>query len=135
MINTKTKEELAQSYATRLVVKRDLEYPILEEEQNLLSEMTPDEICMVRKNILNSIRYEDLCIDVFEDYLNDLKDAEYRRYLAQEGASMSVESQMERLAYLEGKCNQMVINIAKGASNVEGLLGPNIHDTYGVHSK
>lgn len=131
----KSKEYLSNSISSRLILKHDLGYTFNEEEQKLFSEMDPFEKEIVRGSILNSIKNEDLCIDVFEEYLNDLKAEEYNRYMLTEGAQLDVSEQMEKLAELEGKCTQMVINIAKNRVSREDLLGPTIHDTYGVSIK
>ncbi len=123
------------SIPARLILKYDLGYTLDEKEERLFLEMDASERAQVRDAILNSIKEEDLCIDVFEDYLNDLKTEEYNKYLTTEGSYSDIEVQMERLAELEGKCTQMVINIAKNRVSRENLLGPTIHETYGVCAK
>lgn len=127
----KNQEELLKE----IVLKNDLQYVLNRQEQTVFFKMTDEEVSNVRGSILKSIQNKDLSLDVLEDYLTELKDQEYLRYLTNEGKNVKIEVQMEKLAELEGKCTQMVINIAKGMSSQKNLLGPCIHDTYGIEVK
>lgn len=127
--------DIQENILKDLVLKNDLQYVMNDEEKSFFLKMTSDEIACTRKQILNSIQNKDLSLDVLEDYINYLKDVEYRRYLNQEGRTLTLSMQMEKLTELEGKCTQMIINIAKGMSTCENLLGPSVHDTYGIRAK
>ncbi len=131
----KVNDEVLKLRTTRLILKHDLGYSMSEEENEWIAMMTEEEIRMIRGNLLKNIRNQILCIDVFEEYLNQLKDEEFQKYMASEGASCDLSCQLEKCAELEGKCNRMIINIAQGMANVESLLGPSIHETYGIPAK
>lgn len=119
----------------RLIIKKDLQYRLTDEEEAFFNDMDEVEKITVRRNILNNIRDGVLPLDVLEDALEELKDSEYRRYLANEGIDRDIEEQTLYLEEIEGKCTRMTINLANENSSVESLLGPNIHETYGVGVK
>ncbi len=116
---------------TRLVLKKDLGYSLSDKEQEQIEEMTEEEMILVRNNLLKNIRDHYLALDTLEEYLEDLKEEEYRNYLSSHKNPEEVEMHVEKLAELEGKYTQMIINIANQKSSKEDLLGPSIHETYG----
>jgi len=120
---------------TKLIIKNDLQYKLSDEEKNFLNTLSINEVQTIRKNIIKNIREGLLPIDVFEDALEELKNTEYKNYMNNEGIGQDVETQTLFLEEIEGKCSRMIINIAKQNSTKEDLLGPNIHDTYGIGAK
>lgn len=116
----------------RLVLKDDLNYKMTEEEKALYAEMNEEEKKIVRRNLLMNIRNKILSLDVLEEFLEQLKNEEYQRYMMNEGKNCDVETQMEQVEAFENNYSRMVINIACEKSNEEDLLGPSIHETYGI---
>lgn len=120
---------------TKLILKHDLQYELTNEEQRFFDTMEQDEIISIRKNIIKNIRGGMLPIDFLEDVLEELKNSEYKKYLSGRGLGKDVKEQTVYLERIEGNCNRMIINLAKDASKPTddcGLLGPDIHDTYGI---
>lgn len=120
---------------TRLIIKNDLQFKLTEEENKFFLSMEESEKKTVRKNVLNNIREGVLPLDILEDALEELKINEYKRYLSEEGLNKDIEEQTLFLEEIEGMCTRMTINLANENSDVENLLGPNIHETYGVGIK
>lgn len=120
---------------TKLIIKNDLQYRLSDEEKSFLDTMELDEVRAIRKNILKNIRDGLLPLDILEDALEELKNSEYKYYLNNEGKNLDIEEQALYLEQIEGKCIRMIINLAKQNSTITDLLGPNIHETYGVNVK
>lgn len=123
---------LLRMKTTRFVLKDDLGYKFTEEEKSLYEEMSDSEKRMVRKNILANIKNKILSLDVLEEFLIELKNEEITRYMNNEGKESDVEEQILKVEELENKYSRMIINFAHGNVNSENLLGPNIHETYGI---
>lgn len=117
---------------TKLIIKNDLQYRLTDEESKFLNTMEKVEIESIRRNILKNIRDGLLPLDFLEEFLTGLTNEEYKNYLSNEGHGKDVEEQALYLEKIEGKCNQMIINLAQEKSSVSDLLGPNIHETYGI---
>lgn len=119
------------SSITELILKKDLQYKLNNEEKQILNGKTVQELKSIRENILRNIHDGMLPIDFLEDVLTELKETEYKNYLNNEGLGKNIEEQALYLEEIEGNCSRMIINIAKGNSTSDDLLGPNIHETYG----
>lgn len=120
------------SSITEIILKKDLEYKLNKKEKEFLNTKNEEDLKSIRENILKNIKDGMLPIDFIEDALIEMKDSEYKNYLSEEGLGKDIEEQALYLEEIEGKCSRMIINLAKGNSTSDNLLGPSIHETYGV---